>query len=149
MRLSAPDFCMRRKLRNFVSLPLPRITFNLVAGDSINVQRSNVPALVILRWDGGEQGRPAIEAHQCSNTRKCSFNATGKGLSGSSGHFGQNRLRNDPRHMLYEMLLNETSSSEGNWNLIIYQIYVANHFFSKTAVSKGDALSIVYHAFSL
>lgn len=82
MRLSAPGFCMRRKLRNFVSLPLPRITFNLVPGDSINVQRSNVPALLILRWDGGEQGRPAIDAHQCSNTRKCSFNATGKGLSG-------------------------------------------------------------------
>ena len=72
-----------------------------------------------------------------------------KAFQGSSGHFGQNRLRNDPRHMLYEMLLNETSSSEGNWSLIIYRIYVANHFFSKTAVSKGDALSIVYHAFSL
>ena len=73
---------MRRKLRNFVSLPLPRITFNLVPGDSINVQRSNAPALVILWWVGGEQGRPAIDAHQCGGTRKCSFNATGKGLSG-------------------------------------------------------------------
>ena len=74
--LSAPGFCMRRKLSNFVSLPLPWITFHCVPGDSFNVQRSKVPAIVILRWVGGEQGRPPIDAHQGSNTRKCSLNST-------------------------------------------------------------------------
>lgn len=54
---SGQPHAMRRKLSNFVSLPFPRITFHRAPGDFINLQRSKVPALVILAVGWGRTAK--------------------------------------------------------------------------------------------